>query len=133
MMAASHPQPEYRVTLTLAVADPYALWTMAAARLITSSSMTAQDVVDVIGPRDDPSVADCIAAMARPEPIAGCVFDDFWVDGLRERGPGSDVNTVTRVRLVTTAAPPVRRAAKRRHIIRAVCKSAPPVETLNPG
>jgi hypothetical protein len=133
MMAASHPQPEYRVTLTLAVVDPYALWTMAAARLIGSSSMTVQDVIDVIGPRDDPSVADCIAAMARPAPIAGCTFDDFWVDGLRERGPGSDVDAVTRPRLVATATPPARRAAKRRHIVRAVRKGPPPAETLNPG
>lgn len=133
MMAASHPQPEYRVTLTLAVVDPHALWTMAAARLIASSTMTVQDVIDVIGPRDDPSVADCIAAVARPEPMAGCTFDDFWVDGLRERGPGSDVDTVTRGFQTSPVASPVRRVPKGRHILHAIMTNVASTDSPNPN
>lgn len=81
------PQPEYRVNLTIAVADPQALWAAAAAKLLSAPGMTLDDALDVIGPREDPSIVDCIAAMTTPLALPGCIMDDFWIDSLRSLPP----------------------------------------------
>lgn len=83
LRALERPQPEYRVNLTLAVVDPQALWAAAAAKLLSAPDMILSDVIDVIGPREDPSITDCIAMLAKPATLAGCLLDDFWIDGLR--------------------------------------------------
>lgn len=82
LRALERPQPEYRVNLTLAVVDPQALWAAAAAKLLSAPDMILSDVIDVIGPREDPSIIDCLAMMAKPAAVAGCMLDDFWIDGL---------------------------------------------------
>lgn len=85
---AIHPAPyrvEYRINLTLSVSDPQALWTAAAARLLAAPDMTLDDVLDVIGPREDPSINDCIAMLAKPIAMAGCEMDDFWIDRAHDR------------------------------------------------
>jgi len=78
---------EYRINLTLSVSDPQALWTAAAARLLAAPDMSLDDVIDVIGPREDPSINDCIAMLAKPVALAGCDMDDFWVDRAHDRRP----------------------------------------------
>lgn len=90
----ARPQPEYRVSLTLAVVDPQALWSAAAARLHSFDGMTADDVLDIIGPREDPDVADCIATLAKPVSMPGCIMDDFWVDELLGCPPRADIAEV---------------------------------------
>jgi len=73
-------QPEYRVSITLAVNDVARLWSAAAAKAMAAPGMRIEDVLDTIGPREAPSVPDCIAMLAAPGPLAGCALDDFWVD-----------------------------------------------------
>lgn len=82
-VAGAAPQPEYRISLTLSVSDANALWTAAATRLLAAPGMTRDDVVDVIGPRQDPSILDCLTAIVSPGAVAGCLLDDFWIDGLK--------------------------------------------------
>jgi len=109
------PQPEYRVSLTLAVLDPQALWAAAAAKLLCAADMTLVDVLDVIGPREDPSITDCIAAMAKPTALAGCLLDDFWIDGLHGCPPRADIeSTVLEYKLASADLRPRRAPAKRR-------------------
>lgn len=69
----------FSVTLTLSVEDAGALWTAAAERALAMPGMTLANVLDTLGPREDPSVADCIAMLAAPQAIAGCALDDFKV------------------------------------------------------
>jgi hypothetical protein len=79
--ASRELQPqEYRINLTLAVTDPQSLWAAAAAKLLVAPEMTLDDVLDVIGPREDPSIGDCIAAMVQPVAVAGCVIEDYGID-----------------------------------------------------
>jgi len=109
------PQPEYRVSLTLAVNDPQALWAAAAARLLCAPDMTLGDVLDVIGPREDPSMTDCIATMAKPTAIAGCMLDDFWIDGLRGSPPRIDMaSAVAEYKQISADGSPRRAATNRR-------------------
>lgn len=71
--------PRYRVTLSLSVADVGALWSAAAERALATPGATLADVIETLGPREDPSVADCIAMLAMPGAIGGCVAEDFAV------------------------------------------------------
>lgn len=75
-------QPEYRLNVTLVVTDPSALWSAAAARAMAAPGMTVENVLDTIGPREAPCVADCIAMLALPIAVAGCAVDDVWIDAL---------------------------------------------------
>ncbi len=82
--ANTQPQPEFRVSLTLAISDTRALWTAAAARLLAVPGTTLEEVIEVIGPSEDPSPHDCLAALTKPDVLPGCVLADFWIDGLPE-------------------------------------------------
>lgn len=74
------PQPTYRVNLTLAVTDPDALWRSALEKGLESPGMDLAALVDVLGPREDPSIADCIALLTAPRPLPGCSIPDYWID-----------------------------------------------------
>lgn len=76
----SGPQPTYRVNLTLAVTDPDALWRAALEKGLQSPGMDVDALIDVLGPREDPSIADCIALLTAPVPVPGCMIPDYWID-----------------------------------------------------
>ncbi|WP_025560614.1 hypothetical protein [Sphingomonas sp. UNC305MFCol5.2] len=69
----------FTVTLTLNVEDVRALWSAAAEKALQAPGMTLSDVLDTLGPREDPSIADCIAMLTAPAAIAGCALDDFSI------------------------------------------------------
>jgi hypothetical protein len=71
--------PAFMVTLTLTVEDVRALWSAAADRALASPGMTIADVLDTIGPREDPSIAECISMLTTPAGIAGCALESFEV------------------------------------------------------
>lgn len=78
------PAPRFQVTLTLSVDDVEALWAAAATRGMQSPGATVADVLDTIGPREDPSIADCIAMLTAPSVVAGCALEDFAVEPQQE-------------------------------------------------
>lgn len=69
----------FTVTLTLNVEDVRALWSAAAEKALQAPGMMLSDVLDTLGPREDASIADCIAMLAAPAAIAGCALEDFTV------------------------------------------------------
>lgn len=69
----------YKVTLTIDISDVEALWAAAAERAMAAPGMTLGDILDTIGPREDPMIAECIAMLAAPRPIAGCQLEAFDV------------------------------------------------------
>jgi len=75
-------QAGYQVTLTLSVSDAGALWAAAANRGLTVPGATIEDLEDVIGPREDPSIEACIAMLAGPTAVAGCALENFEVEEL---------------------------------------------------
>jgi len=82
---AANDAERYCVTLTLDVADVQALWTAAAERALQAPGMTLGDVLDTIGPREDPSVADCLALLAIPT-LPGCALDDLRIRSIEHAG-----------------------------------------------
>jgi len=80
--ASCDVQPEYRITITLAVHDVAGLWSAAAAKAMAAPGMRIEDVLDTLGAREAPSVTDCIAMLTAPAALAGCSVDDFWIDCL---------------------------------------------------
>ena len=77
---ATATKAAFTATLTLTVEDACALWTAAAEKALQAPGMTLSDVLDTLGPREDPSIADCIAMLVVPAGVAGCALDDFSVD-----------------------------------------------------
>lgn len=74
------PRPVYRITLTLSIDDAHELWSAAAAHAMQFPGMRLQDALDIIGPREDPSIEDCLALLASPPALAGCTPSDFEVE-----------------------------------------------------
>lgn len=75
-------QPEYRVTLTIAVHHANALWAAAVEKAMSRPGTRLEDVLDVIGPPEDPSISECIAMLVLPKNLLGCEVDDFWIDSM---------------------------------------------------
>lgn len=69
----------FTVSLTLKVEDARALWAAAADRALAAPGMTLADVLDTIGPREDPAIAECIAMLTAPVALPGCVLDGYDV------------------------------------------------------
>tara|TARA_R110000782_G_scaffold268047_4_gene364062 strand:- start:4525 stop:4944 length:420 start_codon:yes stop_codon:yes gene_type:complete len=69
----------YEVVMRLSVEDSVLLWRAAAARAFTCMECTDLDVEDMFGPREDPSVADCLAMLIGPHDLDGCRFDAFSI------------------------------------------------------
>lgn len=78
----AEPGPEYRVTLSLTVRHAGALWDAAVHRALQLPGTRLDDVVEVIGPREDPSISDCLAMLVMPRTLPGCEAEDFWIDSL---------------------------------------------------
>lgn len=70
-------QASLSITLSLSITDAQALWAAAAERALAAPGTTLGDVLDTIGPREDPSIADCLAMLLVPSRLAGCTLDDF--------------------------------------------------------
>lgn len=77
---------DVRITLAFTVRDRELLWDAAAVAGLAAPGMSLSDVVDVIGPREDPAIAECIAMLAQPATIAGCELAGFGAElNLRSR------------------------------------------------
>jgi hypothetical protein len=70
--------------LTLSVTDANALW-VAAVDSGVAAGLAHEDVEEIVGPREDPALADCIAMLTAPAPLAGCRLGDFLVEDLAGR------------------------------------------------
>lgn len=88
---------QYEVKLRFSVQDLGLLWRMAAAHMLSLGDYTGEDVVEMLGPMEDPSVADCIAIMAGPPDLAGCCCEEFSVVGAGAAvGPSARNRPVTK-------------------------------------
>lgn len=65
-------QQEYWFSLRLRVDSPTQLWQAAALRCLSQSDMSQDEVEDIIGPVEDPSITDCLMMLALPERLPGC-------------------------------------------------------------
>lgn len=70
---------EVHIELSLSVRDCASLWDAAALKGLSAPGMRLVDLVDVIGPREDPALAECIALLAQPALIPGCELAHFDV------------------------------------------------------
>ena len=62
----------YRISISVDVINARALWNAALSRGLMAPGATFEDVVDTIGPCDDPAIADCLAMLALPADLKGC-------------------------------------------------------------
>lgn len=76
----------YRISIAIDVVNPRALWNAALSRGLMAPGATFEDVVDTIGPSDDPAIVDCLAMLALPADLKGCSIEDFTIDPAIPRG-----------------------------------------------
>lgn len=69
----------FTITLAMRVDDPQLLWDAAAEKAMRAPGATVSTMVDTLGPREDPAIADCIAMLTAPTAIAGCALEDYGV------------------------------------------------------
>ena len=74
------PLEMVQVTLSFSIHDREALWDAAAKKGLAAPGMRLTDVIDVIGPREDPAIAECVAMLAPPSSMAGCTLDRFDIE-----------------------------------------------------
>lgn len=80
----------YKINLTLKVGDAEALWEAAARRALASTAgLTLTDVEDMFGPREAPSITDCLAMLMFPDDMSGYVVTDFQTSEDHD-GPAPD-------------------------------------------
>lgn len=70
----------FRVSFDIVISDPQALWHAAASMAFQQAGMTIEDIEDVLGPAEDPSIADCVAMLTAPDAIPGCAPLSFAVE-----------------------------------------------------
>jgi hypothetical protein len=67
---------EYEIILKLSVNDP-GLLRQAVGQLLRDKGLGTEDIDDTIGPVDDPSIIDCLAALVMPDVVEGCRIEAF--------------------------------------------------------
>jgi len=58
--------PSFRITIDVDVDDPGSLWALASSRLIAHPGMTGDDLLETLGPREDPDLASCLTLLIEP-------------------------------------------------------------------
>jgi hypothetical protein len=79
----------YRLTLELSVEDSSRLWDAAAARYRDGIGLSLTEVMETIGPREDPSIEECLITIALPEGVEGCILTDFNLTHTNEEEQGA--------------------------------------------
>lgn len=69
----------YDISMRLLVRDPARLWRTAVAQALSLGCCTGDDVEDMFGPMEDPSITDCIAMLVGPADLAGCSYEEFSI------------------------------------------------------
>jgi hypothetical protein len=77
--ASTPARSTFRIELSLSVADASALWNAALDKGLAAPAATREDLIEVIGPSQDPDLAACLAMLTAPAAIAGCRLEDFEV------------------------------------------------------
>lgn len=70
----------FRVSFDVSVTDPQALWHAAAILALRQPGMTIAEVEDILGPAEDPMIADCLAMLTAPQAMSGCAPLGFAVE-----------------------------------------------------
>ncbi|HUD91818.1 hypothetical protein [Sphingobium sp.] len=71
---------EFEFSLKLRVECPNALWKAAAHHCLHIFDYSNDDMIDLIGPAEDPSIEDCLMLLALPARMAGCAMLSTTMD-----------------------------------------------------
>lgn len=71
--------PSFKVVIRIRVENAGLLWRMATARALAFGDLSHEEIEEMLGPAQDPSIGDCVAMLLAPRAIAGCSFEDFAI------------------------------------------------------
>ncbi|TCM39170.1 hypothetical protein EDF59_10650 [Novosphingobium sp. ST904] len=87
---------EFWFSLKLRVESTSQLWQAAALRCMSQSDVSYEEVDELIGPIDDPSIADCLMILALPERIPGCTRLDVSLQSAESVEPATGIGNANR-------------------------------------
>ena len=98
----------FDIGIRVRVKDVALLWRMAAAHALSMPGLEPEDVEEIIGPMEDPSLADCLGLLLTPKAIAGCSFAEFSVNGAAKppRSPRRRKSRIKTLRVVSEPSGP---------------------------
>lgn len=74
------PNGEYQFVLKLRVDCVAGLWTAAAQHCMRVLASAEDEIIELIGPKEDPSIEDCLTILALPPLMPGCAMLDVSID-----------------------------------------------------
>lgn len=97
----------YELRCQLNIDDASALWDAAAAKAMTYPDTTPETVVEMIGPREDPEIAECLLLLLQPS-VAGCDLVTLSCDsvGAAMSAPTAEIKPRTATVAIGTVRPP---------------------------
>lgn len=72
--------PRLRIAIDLNIQNTDDLWAHVSGRLAANYALTVDEVIETIGPRQDPDLFNCLAMLLDPPTWKGCVVDGFRID-----------------------------------------------------
>lgn len=75
----------HQFTLRFSVEDRTALWDAAARQCAETAGLDHEEICEMIGPREDPQVEDCLMLLLAPSRIAGCRVEDIELSEVTRR------------------------------------------------
>ncbi len=73
---------EFKFSLRLRVEHPALLWQAAARLCLADPSLSGDDIEELIGPREDPSISDCLMVLTLSQTLPGCARVDASLEEL---------------------------------------------------
>lgn len=86
---------DYNLTLSLCVRDRQQLWRMALARALEYENLDQDDIEEMIGPIEDPQLADCLTLLLMPQHVAGTVITGIAITAAHHEEAGEEPCRVT--------------------------------------
>ena len=79
--------PVFRVGMDIHIDNPVSLWSLASERLMADAGMTEDDLLDTLGPREDPDLASCLTLLLDPARWPGCTVQRLTCEAVRFDAP----------------------------------------------
>lgn len=76
----------FELSIRVTIDDPGLLWRAAAAAALSRSGCDDSDLEELLGPIEDPDIADCLTMLLGPRALSGCMYEAFAVAPLGGAG-----------------------------------------------
>ena len=78
----------HQIVATVSVCNPLALWDVASDLLTDTADLSPEDIIELIGPREDPAIEACLMSLiSSPDRIPGSSLEELLVSPTEDQRP----------------------------------------------